>query len=41
MSRTAVPDPQLTRICEWCGKEIVEEGQDCPALDDGACEANP
>jgi hypothetical protein len=34
MSRTAVPGANLTRICEWYGKEIVEDGQNCPAPDE-------
>ena len=25
-------------ICEYCGFEIEEEGQECPALDDGECQ---
>jgi hypothetical protein len=37
MSRTARPDADLTHYCEWCGQEIVEETQECPALDDGRC----
>lgn len=24
-------------ICEWCGQEIVDADQPCPALDDGRC----
>ena len=23
--------------CEWCGTEIVEDGQRCFALDEGVC----
>ncbi len=28
----------LTHICEWCGREIQDDTQDCPALHDGRCQ---
>jgi hypothetical protein len=26
-------------VCETCGGTIVNDGQQCPALDDGRCQA--
>jgi len=28
-------------MCEYCGLEIQEQGQRCPALDDAACSPVP
>ncbi len=30
-------DLDAVEICEFCGMPILEEGQDCAALDDGRC----
>lgn len=30
----SLPNP----VCEFCGGFIDEQGQDCPALDEGVCQ---
>ena len=40
MSRAAETDTlgfSTPPICDTCGRFITEEGQECPALDDGVC----
>ena len=39
MSRGVKPVPNPTLVCEWCGAEIEDVDQDCPARDDGRCSA--
>jgi hypothetical protein len=35
---SSVEDLEMEVKCEFCGLPIEEEGQKCPALDDGRCE---